>query len=633
MKDKLLALKKKFSLIIDKFLTIFLGPLSLKIEKRVSVELTEKEIIICQIDSSKKTVSKIISEKFSFDPKAKFEKDYISYSEKITEILKREKLLGLEANVILPSSETTIKSVSVPLMNEEDLDNQISTTDFWTQFTDLPAEGIEQLLEDISVSYHVISKDKVTEMMEILLVYTPKNNIEILNAIIKSAGLNPTLFEPKCLSIINLAMLSRKVKNTDSFLFLVYGEKENYLFHKDYNKFILIENKVTRGDVILIKQLEKLPDASGPFWDELYDRFLQPIKPTIDEILDNEENKVTEMIIFSQFDQNKNFLTGINKKFENLNIINIATFPNAELKIDKEVKKIINFKDEKLPLSERIKKTVAPKETTYNNFFDTKVIKISKKVKGTVDEIKTQKNIYAFNIGSALRFLNPYNVNETLKCNYRINVSPYSRIIIKNRKNLTGNLFLQYATIILLIIFTANIWFSYPTFVKNKETIASYAKTIQIHDNLYAEIKSLSGTRKAIEKESKVARKILNRKDEYLDFINITPAVVPEGIEVAKVDYLKGSHATFSGIAASDLDVNLFLANLRNNIGKSELTELKTINLNLSDPITTVTQITETAPDGNDEVVGSVEEVSVPNSIEIKEFIIKVNYNDDEKKE
>ena len=185
---------------------------------------------------------------------------------------------------------------------------------------------------------------------------------------------------------------------------------------------------------------------------------------------------------------------------------------------------------------------------------------------------------------------------------------------------------MQYLTVFLLLLFTTNVLIKYPTFVENKETLKSYSSIVKTHDDLYNNIKVLSREKKALEQESKLANRILNKKDEYLDFINITPSVVPEGIEVAKVDYLKGSHATFYGIAASDLDVNLFLAKLRSNIGKSELTQLKTVYMNLSDPVTTVTPIMETNPSGEEEMTGSTEETSVPNTIEIKEFIIKVNY-------
>ena len=629
MKDKIIAIGSKITSVFTTFLSIILGPIYLKKEKRISIELTEKEIIICEINNSKKTVKRLIKEEFIFkDSKGKFNKDYISYSEQITEILKREKLLGMEANVIIPTTDTTLKTISVPIMEFDELNKQIATSDFWTQFTDLPAEGIEQMLEDLSVSYQVINNNKETQMMEILLAYTPKDKIEIQNAILKSAGLNPTVFEPKCLSIINLTMLTRNIKVKDDFLFLVYGERENYLIHKDANKFTVIENKVTRGDVTLIKQLEKLPDATGPFWDELYDRFLQPIKPTIDELLEKEDNMLTDLLIFSEFDKNKNFLNGINKKFDKLNIININTFPFFDSKPTKKDKTIPDFNEEKLPLSERMKKKIAPKVTTYDNFFDSKIIKISKEVEIFVSQIKNKKNIYAFNIGSALRFLNPYRVNESLICNYKININPYREVIQKNRKELFETSALQSVIIILLVIFTINIGLSYPVYLDNKDTLNSYSLIVKTHDDLYENIKELSGKRKAAIKKSAVAVRVLDKKDEYLNFMGITPSLVPEGIEISKIDYLKGKYTIFHGMAASDLDVNLFLASLRSNVGKSELTQLNAITYNLSEPEKSISEVIETTPDGKKEVVGTITTTSKDPIIttKLKEFVIKVNF-------
>ena len=629
MKDKIIAIGSKITSVFNTFLSNILGPIYLKKEKRISIELTEKEITICEINNSKKTVQKLIKEDFIFkDSKGKFNKDYISYSEQITEILKRENLLGKEANVVMPSAEVTLKTISVPIMEYDQLNDQIATSDFWTQFTDLPAEGIEKMLEDLSVSYQIIGIDKETQMMEILLAYTPKVKIEIQNAILKSAGLNPTVFEPKCLSITNLIMLTRKININDDFLFLVYGESENYLIHKKANKFNIIENKVTRGDVTLIKQLEKLPDASGPFWDELYDRFLQPVKPTIDELLENEDNKLTDLLIFSEFDKNKNFLNGINKKFDKLKIINITTFPFFDIEPTKKKETIFDFKEEKLTLSERMKKKIAPKITTYDSFFDSKIIKISKEVEIFVSQIKDKKNTYAFNIGSALRFLNPYKVNEPLICNYKININPYRDVIQQNRKELFEGSFLQNVIIILLVIFTINIGLSYPIYLDNKDTLNSYSLIVKTHDDLYANIKELSGKRKATIEKSAVAVRVLNKKDEYLNFIGIMPSLVPEGIEISKIDYLKGNYTIFHGMASSDLDVNLFLANLRSNVGKSELTQLNAITYNLSDPEKSISEVIETAPDGKKEVVGTVTTTSTDPIIttELKEFIIKVNF-------
>ena len=89
-------------------------------------------------------------------------------------------------------------------------------------------------------------------------------------------------------------------------MLLVYGEEENYLIQRDKNRFILTENKISRSDVTLLKQLEKIPDASGPFWDELFDRFFENIKPVIDERLEDPANKIAELNIFTTFEDNKN---------------------------------------------------------------------------------------------------------------------------------------------------------------------------------------------------------------------------------------------------------------------------------------------------------------------------------------
>ena len=118
------------------------------------------------------------------------------------------------------------------------------------------------------------------------------------------------------------------------------------------------------------------------------------------------------------------------------------------------------------------------------------------------------------------------------------------------------------------------------------------------------------------------------KKDEYLNFMGITPSLVPEGIEISKIDYLKGKYTIFHGMAASDLDVNLFLASLRSNVGKSELTQLNAITYNLSEPEKSISEVIETTPDGKKEVVGTITTTSKDPIIttKLKEFVIKVNF-------
>ena len=127
----------------------------------------------------------------------------------------------------LNDTEVTIKSINMPLMSQDALSKQIQTPEFWSQFTDLPAEGIEDMLKDIALSYQILSKNKKDKTMEILFTYTNNRVNEIKNQILKSSGLNPTVYEPKCMSLLNSIMITQKIKDEQDFMF-DYGE-ENYL--------------------------------------------------------------------------------------------------------------------------------------------------------------------------------------------------------------------------------------------------------------------------------------------------------------------------------------------------------------------------------------------------------------------
>lgn len=560
---KIIDQSKDFAL---NLLPPILGPLSLPGEKRISVELTEKEITICNLQSKKKEIKKIIQEKFEFSSsKNDFNKDYQKYVDQISEIVKKEKFQNMEVNLLLPTSEVTLKQISMPLTTDTNLSKEIMTNDFWSQFTDLPAEGIKEMLEGLAVSYQVIDIDKKNQTMEILFAYTDNNKNLNKNKILKAAKLNPTVYEVKCLALVNLLMLTQKIHKNKDFLLLVYGESENYLIHRKQKKFIFVSNKLTRSDVTLLKQLEKLPDGDGPFWDELYDRTLNNVKPTIDEIVEDTENNISELFIFSELDESKNFIAGVKSKFPELKLTNVSTFPKKEElnRLDKKIKK------------RPTKNKAADKQD--QNIFSNKIIKLNKEAIEFSEKIKINKNLFSFNIGASLRYLNPYNVRESLNCIYKINLNAKKDILIHNKKVFIENNVLKFLTIFFLILLSSVIFFKIPKYFKNKNLIVEYDSIDKLHTSFTEDLKILSIKKKEAYAARTIASKILSRKDEYLDFIDKVAELVPEGVVLDSVDYLKGSHVVFIGKAASDLDINLFLVNLRNEIGKSEINNLDKI--------------------------------------------------------
>ena len=548
-----------------KILPPILGPLPLSKEKRISVELTENEITICNLQSKKKIIKKLIREKFEFaGSKKNFNTDFQKYVDQISEIIKKEKFENSEVNLLIPTSDVTIKQINMPFTSDYNLSKEIKTPEFWSQFSDLPPEGIHEMLEGLAVSYQVIETNKVDQTMEILFAYTENSKNEIKNKILKACRLNPTVYEVKCFALVNLMMLTQKINEKNDFMLLTYGQNENYLIYRKKNKFTFVENKLTRSDITLLKQLEKLPDGTGPFWDELYDRVLSNIKPTIDEIIEDPENNLSKLHVFSELNENKNFMLGIKSKFQDVELINISTFPkNSEL----------------LPLDNKNKnkKNIRLIKEQDQNFFTSKIINLNKETSDFSEKVNNKKNTFSFNIGASLRYLNPYKIREPLNCIYKINLNEKKSIIIQNKKILIENNFLKFLTLFFLIFFTGVLFFKIPNYFKNQQLIVDNKIVSELHASFNVDLIDLSSKLKKIQSDKILATEILSRKDEYLDFIEITDRLVPEGVVLDSIDYLKGVHVVFIGKAASDLDINLFLVNLRNEIGKPELNNLDKI--------------------------------------------------------
>ena len=69
-------------------------------------------------------------------------------------------------------------------------------------------------------------------------------------------------------------------------------------------------------------------------------------------------------------------------------------------------------------------------------------------------------------------------------------------------------------------------------------------------------------------------KKILNNKDQFSDLIVDTPNFVPDGVQIKKVEYKQNDYAIFDGQAISDIDLNIFLENLRNNLGTPDINNI-----------------------------------------------------------
>ena len=546
MNEKLENFKNKILSFLLKIFSPILGKQAISKENRFAIELDDEGISICKYNQGSKTITNLHHEKFNLAGNTSLfnEDDQVYYSQKIVHILKDQKLLEKEATVILPTSETIIKTINIPLMDQETFDLQTSDIEFWKTF-----EELSDIIDNKIFSFQPLAINDETQEQEVVICLIEREKVEKLNKILRQSGVKPTIYEPKCFSLINTIFANQKDNKSKEFAFLEYGEKENYLITVTQNKFVFAINNITRADIILIKQLEKMPDPSGPFWSEVFERSIQDVRGNLmDDEWKGSEEKTTifrNLYVHSDLEQSEKYLNGLQSKLPDFTIKPL-TLNNAK-----------------------------SDESKFENILANKKIKFSKKLikKFNQDNILEDK-LYPV-IGASLRLFNPFNIKENLFLRFKQNLYPYKDQLINNRKIQATSGSLSMVLILLLLIFSSIIGLNIPKYLEKNQLLASHPAVVNDYNSLMEEIKTSSSKVKKIEKEKELAEKLIVKTDNFSRIIIETPKIVPNGVELQKVDYIKNDSVVFyEGYALTDYDLNLFLNNIKKRVGNPDITSL-----------------------------------------------------------
>ena len=546
MNEKLENFKNKIISFLLKIFSPILGKQAISKENRFAIELDDEGISICKYNQGSKTITNLHHEKFNFAGNTSLfnEDNQVYYSQKIVHILKEQKLLEKEATVILPTSETIIKTINIPLMDQETFDLQTSDIEFWKTF-----EELSDIIDNKIFSFQPLAINEETQEQEVVICLIESEKVEKLNQILRKSGVKPTIYEPKCFSLINTIFANQKDNKSNEFAFLEYGEKENYLITVTKNKFVFAINNITRADIILIKQLEKMPDPSGPFWSEVFERSIQDVRGNLmdDEWKGNEEKTTVFRNLYAHTDleESEKYLNGLQSK--------LPDFTIKSLTLD-------NSKSD---------------ESKFENIFTNKKIKFSKQLIKKINEDNFLEDKLHPVIGASLRLLNPFNIKENLFLKFKQNLYPYKDQLINNRKIQATSRSLSMILMLLLLIFSTIIGLNIPKYLEKNQLLASHPALVKEYNSLMEEIKTSSSKVKKIEKEKELAEKLIVKTDNFSKIIIETPKIVPNGVELQKVDYIKNDSVVFyEGYALTDYDLNLFLNNIKKRVGNPDITSL-----------------------------------------------------------
>lgn len=531
-----------FNNFLTKILSLFskiffptLGKQALSKENRFSVEINDREVIIGKFKSGNNSITNLQHYTFNFDGVSRSlsnESDQVFYLDQIISFFKQQKVLGNEATVIVPTHETTITTVNIPLMDEETLKLQTDDLDFWKTF-----EELNENLDDKIISFQLLEIDDEKQEQEVLVCLADRSLIDFKNNILRNAGVIPTVFEPKCFSIINAIFKTNDLNHTEDFTFLEYGDTENYLITSSNNKFVFATNNISRADIVLIKQLEKMPDPSGPFWSEVFERSIQDIKGNlIDDDSQGDDKKqkiVKDLYVHTSLEQSAKYLEGLQTKL-----------PEFKLK-------------------------------TLSLIFDGSKVKFIRKLKKDLSELNQNASKLYPLIGASLRKFNPFQVQDKNQSKFNINLYPYKKQLQNNRivNGIAGPLNLL--LILIIVSFSSIVYLKFNSYITNKNLLTSYAIINNDYNSLIEDINNVNSSVKKIENEINLVTRVTDNKNYYLNFVSLIPSLTPRGIEIQSIDYNKSNNLmTLSGFAITDYDLSIFLNNLTNEIGNPDISNV-----------------------------------------------------------
>jgi len=588
MNEKLEIILKKMLSFFSKFFSPLIGRIALSKEKQFALEINDEGLTICKYLHRSRTITNLHHYNFNFvgDNTSLFnDESQTFYTQKIIEILKEQKLLEKEATIILPTSETIIKSVNIPIMDQETFETQTKDIEFWKTFDEL-----SDIIENKILSFQALSTNEETQEQEVLVCLIEKEKIIKLNNILRLSGIKPSVYEPKCFSILNTIFTNNKDKNNEhnEFAFFEYGEKENYLITITKNKFIFAKNNISKSDIILIKQLEKMPDPSGPFWSEVFERSIQDVRGNLmdDEWKGAEEKKTIfrNLYVHTDLENSEKYLKGLQSKLPDFTI-------------------------KKLSLT-----TSETDKDNYENILKNKQIKLKKNLDQIFLENKSlEKKLYPV-IGASLRLFNPFNIKEKTFVKFKQNLYPFKNELNTNRKIQSINFALSFVLVLFLITFTSIIGLNLPTYLQKNKILASHSTIVKNYNSLMEDLKSSNSKSAKIEKEKKLAEKLTVKNDNFSNLFLETTKIVPEGVELKKMEYIKNDSVIFyEGYALTDYDLNIFIKNLKKNVGNPDITNLSLAELSQEKNI----DLTPEGSQSNSDTVANV--------LKLRNFKIKVD--------
>ena len=332
--------QNKFKKILSSFFKSKLSRMSVTSEEIVGIDVTREAVRVAQVSKDKN--DKWILDKFSYRLLDKEKvgdnlldsKDYAS--EEINLAVSNAKISTKNAAISIPYTSAIIRTLTSPLMDEQELKQAIETESLWDNLVQIAD------LNDYSVFHQVINRDSKKNTMQILFVASKLSDVNSYASMVKKAGLNPVIMDVRCFTLKNAYDNSiPRGANKVQPAIMEFGLDENYMM-TIYNNTPIITDIFLRPQE---KQtLLQVGDSnfSNSEIENVIRRYIMQVKQALSEHENKYETKINKITVVSSLKNIKQLLPVFKKNLPNtgfelydpLFTISIPTYNKEKLKLE-----------------------------------------------------------------------------------------------------------------------------------------------------------------------------------------------------------------------------------------------------------------------------------------------------------
>lgn len=496
---------------------IFTSAISKYSEKHdavIGVDIIPGHIRVCQITEPKGNddwhLEKIASAHIGGDEKlSDIQENPEKYIEALQALLKEHKITIKNASVAIPVLNSIVKTLTLPEMTEEEIDQAIEMGSFWQNLVQLPGE-----LEEYSVFYEVVKRDEQEKTMDILFVGSKNEDVNLYTDIIKKAGLNPLIVDVRCFALSNIFHINAHKRVSDKpIVFLKFGPDENYIHIIDRGESFLYDIYISDEERSTI--MDHFNDA------EILQRYATQTR----QIISSHENahqseKVDEIFVVSLMPAISTFVSKLSTIIEGYNVSEC-------------------------------------------NFFDH--IDIPAKYKERVNN-EENRSAWAVAMGLAARKFDLFDEEKGVAGADNVNLLPGNEEFKKEKRiNLLTVFSLVPVAIFCLLIATS----SFKNVMEDKQVVTGQLSQLSGVDSLHSQksnrlnsAKEISG--KLVSLEIIKAELPTNQREILSSYKHITK-VIPEGVWLNRIEFTVPNRLLITGNAMSERNALTFVKDLKGN--------------------------------------------------------------------